>query len=141
MWCCSDPFRNLDCDGSTSSFLRRREPSGFALFSIIGKAFALTRESLFFACAKKSNQKKAHPGGAPYALRAAGSQADPEFSEGTSMCRPGNYCRCPSRIVRAALRVFPGLLAAPQGPRSSNSNSKHGLQGLIPHSPFLGSGF
>jgi hypothetical protein len=130
MWCCSE-LRNLNCDGSTSSFPRRREPSDFALFSIIGKAFALTRESLFFACAKKSNQKKAHPGGAPSALRAADSQAGPEFSEGTSMCPPKT-----ARIVRAALRVYPSLLAAPKGPRSSNSNSKRRLLGPILHSPF-----
>ena len=77
--------------------------------------FALTRESLFFACAKKSNQKKAHPGGTP-ALR-AGSPSPREFSEGTSLCHPGNYCRCPARIVRAALRVLPASLAVPQGPR------------------------
>ena len=77
------------------------------------------RESLFFACAKKSNQKKAHPGGAPYALCATGSQAGSEFSEGTSVCRPKT-----ARIVRAALRVLPILLAAPQGPRSNNDTSR-----------------
>ena len=105
MWCCSDA---------------------------VLPAFALTRESLFFACAKKSNQKKAHPGGAPSALRAAGSQAGPEFSEGTSMCPPKT-----TRIVRAALRVFPDMLAAPKGPRSSNSNSKRGLLRPFLHSPFF----
>ena len=105
MWCCSDVSRSLSCDDSFSSFPRRRESMDFALLPVIEMPFALSRESLFFACAKKSNHKKAHPGGAPYALRAA------------------------------------GLLAAPQGPRSSNSNSKRCLQGLIPHTSFLGSGF
>ena len=116
---------------------------GFALHSVNGKAFALTRESLFFACAKKSNQKKAHPGAAPSALRAAGPQAGPEFSEGTSMCRPRHFNKKLARIVRAApvsstgqaLRVYPGLLAAPKGPRSK-SNSRGDLLGPIPHSPF-----
>jgi hypothetical protein len=105
--------------------------------------FALSRESLFFAYAKKSNQKKAHPGGAPSVLRAAGPQAGPEFSEGTSMCHPKT-----SRIVRDALRVYPGLLAAPKGPhsRNSNSNSNRMLQGVkglprpISHFPSLVSG-
>ncbi|HET6784273.1 MAG TPA: hypothetical protein VFH12_10595 [Pseudoxanthomonas sp.] len=114
----------------------------FALLPVKEVPFALSRESLFFACAKKSNQKKAHPGGAPSALRAAGPQAGPEFSEGTSMCRPKT-----SRIVRDALRVFPGLLAAPQGPRGSNSqsnssnqsNSKRDPQGLF--SSFLDCSF
>src|SRR5690606_28003779 len=76
---------------------------------VVGKAFALTRESLFFVWPKKSNQKKGHPGGAPSALRAAGPQAGSEFSEGTSLCRPKT-----ARIVRAALRVLPILLATPQ---------------------------
>lgn len=138
MWCCSEMGLH-----EVSSFPRKQKrfsmaqagrSMDFALLSVVGGAFALSRESLFFACAKKNNQKKAHPGGAPSALRATGSQAGPEFSEGTSMCHPKT-----SRIVRAALRVFPGLLAAPQGPQSGNS--KRNNQGPIPHSPFLGSGF
>ncbi|WP_411831925.1 hypothetical protein [Pseudoxanthomonas mexicana] len=56
------------------------------------------RESLFFACAKKSNQKKAHPGGTP--ALCAGACADREFFEGTSM-----YLRKTARVLRAALRV------------------------------------
>ncbi|MDR6672942.1 hypothetical protein [Xanthomonas sp. 1678] len=69
------------------------------------------RGSLFFACAKKSNQKKAHPGGAPSALRATGPQAGWEFSEGTSMCLPKT-----TRILRVApFGVVPILLAAPHG--------------------------
>ncbi|TXD42417.1 hypothetical protein TR80_014395 [Xanthomonas campestris] len=43
------------------------------------------RESLFFACAKKSNQKKAHPVLAPSALRAPGPHAIREFFKGTSL--------------------------------------------------------
>lgn len=136
MWCCSEMSHR-----PVSSFPRRREPSGFASLPMKEWAFAPSRESLFFACAKKSNQKKAHPGGAPSALRAAGPQAGPEFSEGTSLCRPKT-----SRILRDALRVCPGLLAAPQGPRTTKSNSrsqsnskrKRGLQASI--SPFLGYG-
>ena len=125
MWCCSEMGRHQE-----SSFLRSREYMDFNLRLVVGKAFALTRESLFFACAKKSNQKKAHPGDAPSTLRAAGPQAGPEFSEGTSMCRPKT-----ARIVRAALRVYPGLLAASKGPLS-NSNIRCGLPGPIPHSRF-----
>ena len=120
---------------SDTSFPRRRESMDFALLPAAGEPFALSRESLFFAGAKKSNQKKAHPGAAPSALRAAGSQAGPEFSEGTSVCRPKT-----SRIVRAALRVFPDLLAAPKGlPGSksySQSNSKRGLQDHVSRFPF-----
>jgi hypothetical protein len=80
--------------------------------------FALARESLFFACAKKSNQKKAHPGGTP-ALR-AGPQSQREFSNGTSMCLPKT-----ARIVRAALRVLPAALAVPKGPRQIERKSSH----------------
>ncbi|MCC4593447.1 hypothetical protein LL974_20160 [Xanthomonas campestris pv. cannae] len=80
----------------------------------------LARESLFFACAKKSNQKKAHPGGTPSALRAPGAQADRTFFGGTSMCR-----RKTARILRAAPAGFSsGLLAVPHGTRNSNSNSQ-----------------
>jgi hypothetical protein len=107
-----------------------------------GKAFALTRESLFFACAKKSNQKKAPPGDAPSTLRAAGPQAGPEFSEGTSMCPPRHFNNKLARIVRAApvsstgqaLWVYPASLAAAKGGRSSNSKCRP--QGPIPRSPF-----
>ena len=62
MWCCSEMSRR-----QVSSFPQRRD-----------EPFALARESLFFACAKKSNQKKAHPGGAPSALRAARLLAAPK---------------------------------------------------------------
>ena len=117
MWCCSEMGRH-----QRSSFSRRRG-------SVIDEPFALTRESLFFACAKKSNQKKAHPGDAPSALRAAGPQAGPEFSEGMSMCPPKT-----ARILRAARWVYPCLLAASKGPRNS-SNSRCGLKGHIPSSP------
>ncbi|WP_295937905.1 hypothetical protein [uncultured Xanthomonas sp.] len=79
----------------------------------------LTRESLFFACAKKSNQKKAHPGGTPSALRAPGAQAGRTFFGGTSMCR-----RKTARILRAAPAGFlSGLLAVPHGIRNSQSQS------------------
>ena len=43
------------------------------------------RESLYFACAKKSNQKKAHPVLAPSALGAPGPHAIREFFKGTSL--------------------------------------------------------
>ena len=125
MWCCSEMGYYQG-----SSFLRRRESMDVALQSVNGKAFALTRESIFFACAKKSNQKKAHPGDAPSTLRAAGPQASPEFSEGTSMYRPRHFNKKLARIVRAALRVYAGLLAAPKGPLSK-SNSKGGLPGPV----------
>ncbi len=80
------------------------------------KAFALSRESLFFVWPKKSNQKKGHPGGAP--TLCVGSQSQREFSNGTSVCLSKT-----AHIVCAALRVLPAAIAAPQGPRSSNSNS------------------
>ncbi|WP_420009031.1 hypothetical protein [Xanthomonas sacchari] len=80
----------------------------------------LARESLFFACAKKSNQKKAHPGGTPSALRAPGAQADRTFFGGTSMCR-----RKTARVLRAAPAGFSsGLLAVPHGTRNSQSDSQ-----------------
>jgi len=68
----------------------------------VQKRFALSRESLFFACAKKSNQKKAHPGVAPNALRASGSPALREFAEGTSMYRPRHSNKKLTRVLRAA---------------------------------------
>ena len=74
-----------------------------------------TRESLFFACAKKSNQKKAHPGSAP-TLR-VGSQSDWEFSEGTSMCRPRHSNKKLPRVVRGAPEGFyPAGLPRFRGP-------------------------
>lgn len=139
MWCCSEMGLH-----EVSSFPRKwkrfstaqaGQSMDSALLLVKEVPFALSRESLFFACAKKSNQKKAHPDGAPSALCAAGPQAGPEFSEGTSMCRPKT-----SRFLRAALRVFPGLLAAPQGSLTSNSNSKRRLPEHILHSPFQGAG-
>ncbi|WP_198526592.1 hypothetical protein [Xanthomonas sp. SHU 166] len=79
----------------------------------------LARESLFFACAKKSNQKKAHPGGTPSALRAPGAQAGRTFFGGTSMCR-----RKTARVLRAAPAGFSSvLLAVPHGILNSQSQS------------------
>jgi hypothetical protein len=133
MWCCSEM-------GSyqRSSFPRRRESMDVALQSVNGKAFALTRESLFFACAKKSNQKKAPPGDAPSTLRAAGPQAGQEFSAGTSMCRPRHFNSKLARVVRAARWVYPGPLAASKGARINESkrNARCDLPSPISHSPF-----
>ena len=133
MWCCSDPLSTLARHPGAS-----RDPV-FLLFvfvliaSVVGGAFALTRESLFFVWPKKSDQKKGHPGGAPSALRATGAQAGSEFSEGTSLRRPKT-----TRILRAALRVLPILLAAPQGPRTSkrgsNSKARIKIKGIPPRS-------
>jgi len=139
MWCCSDVHASVLAVIPTNAGIHgvvalARHPGAsrdpvLLLFastltvSMATRAFALARESLFFVWPKKSNQKKGHPGGTPSALRAAGAQAGSEFSEGTSLCRPGNYCKCPARILRAALRVLPILLAAPQGPRTSESES------------------
>ena len=65
--------------------------------------------SLFFACAKKSDQKKHTPGGVPSAQRAQGPQSAREFSEGASCpCRKRRTSLC------AALRVLPGPLATPE---------------------------
>jgi hypothetical protein len=73
----------------------------------------LTHESLFFACAKKSNQKKTHPGGTP-TLR-VGSHAVREFPEGTSMCRPET-----ARVVRAAPMGFnPPCMPFLRGPNKA----------------------
>ena len=134
MWCCSDVHASvfdvipaqagIHCAVGLARHPGASRDPVLLLFvpalivSMVGRAFALARESLFFACAKKSNQKKAHPGGTPFALCATGSQAGSEFSEGTSVCRPKT-----ARIVRAALRVYPATLAVPQGPRRSKSGS------------------
>ncbi|CEI17246.1 hypothetical protein XACLG98_2520056 [Xanthomonas citri pv. citri] len=73
------------------------------------------RESLFFACAKKSNQKKAHPvlaPSAPVALRVRKS--------GRNFCK-GHPCPLQKRraSMRAALRVVSaGPAAAVWGPES-----------------------
>ncbi len=118
MWCCSDP---------SAAFARTRHPGEgrdpvLLLFvlaliaSMVGRAFALTRESLFFVWPKKSNQKKGHPGGAP-TLR-VGSQSEWEFSNGTSVCLSKT-----AHILCAALRVSPTPIAAPQGLRTSKSGS------------------
>ena len=65
---------------------------------------------LFFACAKKSRQKKHPPAGRP--PQAAGAQSRREFSNGAS---------CPGRKRRtslcAALRVLPAGTAGPKGPQ------------------------
>ena len=65
---------------------------------------------LFFACAKKSRQKKHPPAVRP--PQAAGAQSRREFSDGAS---------CPGRKRRtslcAALRVLPAGTAGPKGPQ------------------------
>ena len=145
MWCCSDLSSPIA--GHPGGFKQRswssRDPLflSFALMSaspMSTKAFALTRESLFFVWPKKSNPKKGHPGGTPFALRATGARWLREFSEGTSLCRPKT-----ARIVRAALRVYPATIAVPQGPRKGkNSNSRpcpiRALPFPIPRSAFPG---
>ncbi|MCC8915424.1 hypothetical protein P2C54_17070 [Xanthomonas perforans] len=79
------------------------------------------RESLFFACAKKSNQKKAHPvlaPSAPTALRVRKS--------GRNFCK-GHPCPLQKRraSMRAALRVVSaGLAAAVWGPGEARSQSE-----------------
>ncbi len=73
------------------------------------------RESLFFACAKKSNQKKAHPVLAPSAPMALWVR-----KSGRNFCK-GHPCPLQKRRVsmRAALRVVSaGLAAAVWGPES-----------------------
>jgi len=67
----------LLCFGS--SFRRKPESSVFALDLLEGASLRFSARirasgSLFFACTKKSNQKKCTPGAAPSALRAAGAQ-------------------------------------------------------------------
>ncbi|MEB2232144.1 hypothetical protein [Xanthomonas sp. LMC-A-07] len=67
----------LEWGGHLSAFL-----DTFALNSrseVQGLSRPCGRESLFFACAKKSNQKKAHPVLAPGALRATGAQGRQKF--------------------------------------------------------------
>ncbi|UYC13904.1 hypothetical protein [Xanthomonas sp. CFBP 8445] len=75
-----------------------------------GNSFRALRESLFFACAKKSNQKKHTPGrAAPRCAR--GPRTRREFSEGTSMCLPKT-----TRILRVAPHgVLPVVSASPHG--------------------------
>ncbi|SON77852.1 hypothetical protein XFF6166_240030 [Xanthomonas citri pv. fuscans] len=73
------------------------------------------RESLFFACAKKSNQKKAHPVLAPSAPMALWVR-----KSGRNFCK-GHPCPLQKRraSMRAALRVVSaGLAAAVWGPES-----------------------
>jgi hypothetical protein len=89
--------------------------------------FALSRESLFFGWPKKSNQKKGHPGGAPFALRATGAQSAREFSEGTSMCPPKT-----ARVQRAAPVGFdPSRLPRLRGPWQSTATAKANAKVLI----------
>ncbi|PTY28900.1 hypothetical protein XAP3CFBP6996_021690 [Xanthomonas citri pv. fuscans CFBP 6996] len=71
------------------------------------------RESLFFACTKKSNQKKAHPVLAPCAPAALRVR-----KSGRNFCK-GHPCplQKPRASMRAALRgVSAGLAAAAWGP-------------------------
>ncbi len=85
------------------------------------------RESLFFACAKKSNQKKAHPvlaPSAPAALRVR--------KAGRNFCK-GRPCPLQKRraSMRAALRVVSaGLAAAVWGPESKQQQQQQ--RELIP---------
>ncbi|MRG99088.1 hypothetical protein GIY21_02120 [Xanthomonas sontii] len=79
-------------------------------FNSNGNGFRALRELLFFACAKKSNQKKHTPGrAAPRCAR--GPRTRREFSEGTSMCLPKT-----TRILRVAPHgVLPAVSASPYG--------------------------
>ncbi|MBO9769042.1 hypothetical protein, partial [Xanthomonas phaseoli] len=79
---------------------------------LLGRGVELSRpvgrESLFFACAKKSNQKKAHPVLAPYAPSALRVR-----KSGRNFCK-GHPCPLQKRraSMRAALRVVSAGLAA-----------------------------
>ena len=78
MWSCSDT-KAFAFGGESFPCLRGKAPkadggsqketveSGFAANSsaLTQKDFALAHESLFFACARKNNQKKAHPASRP----------------------------------------------------------------------------
>ncbi len=138
MWCCSDVVIPAKAGIHLAVDLARhpgtsRDPVPLlfapALTVSTARAFALTRESLFFVWPKKSNQKKGHPGGAP-TLR-VGSQSEWEFSNGTSVCLSKT-----AHILCAALRVLPTPIAAPQGPRTSKSgsNSKIKINSTPPQS-------
>ncbi|TCK50191.1 hypothetical protein C8F00_2662 [Xanthomonas vasicola] len=87
------------------------------------------RESLFFACAKKSNQKKAHPvlaPSAPAALRVR--------KAGRNFCK-GRPCPLQKRraSMRAALRVVSaGLAAAVWGPESKQQQQQQQQRELTP---------
>jgi len=67
-----------------------------AIFDFQNAMLSRFGASRFSCVAKKSNQKKATLTARP-PQSAAGAQANREFSEGTSMCRPKT-----ARIVRAA---------------------------------------
>ena len=77
------------------------------------KVFRALRALL--SCVAKKVSKEGHPVGPSSALRAADTQSDGAFPEGTSLCRPET-----SRIVHAALRVF-----APPACRTSTGIEEH----------------
>ncbi|WP_147424155.1 hypothetical protein [Xanthomonas campestris] len=66
----------LEWGGHLSALL---DPCSEFALGILRLSRPVGRESLFFACAKKSNQKKAHPVLAPDALRATGAQGRQKF--------------------------------------------------------------
>ncbi len=87
------------------------------------------RESLFFACAKKSNQKKAHPVLAPSAPMALWVR-----KSGRNFCK-GHPCPLQKRraSMRAALRVVSaGLAAAVWGPESRQQQQQKRQRELTP---------
>ncbi|WP_369977709.1 hypothetical protein [Xanthomonas bundabergensis] len=74
------------------------------------------RESLFFACAKKSNQKKAHPAVCPrYARVRAGTR---HFSK-------AHPCACEKRRASCAppFGFLPRACATPKGPGKAEAKS------------------
>ena len=128
MWCCceQEPFPLV---GGGAGVGVRRSQSRSRVDDVFGvlmtKRFALAHELLFFACAKKSNQKKAHPGGTP----AASQQVR---HRGGNFPKPPPAARKTAHLhVRRPCGVSPASLAVPQGPREAQQ------QRQLPASPAL----
>ncbi|MCS3847536.1 hypothetical protein GGR70_002559 [Xanthomonas campestris] len=138
------------CDSSNhgvcevSCFGRRAEndASGVGFFRAVqgqGLSRPLGRESLFFACAKKRNQKKAHPAFAPFGC------AEPAGIFGRDILslpktsrilarRPGGVCP-PSPPLRKGPRYGNGKVESHSHSHKSNNsnNSNKNANGNVDH--------
>ena len=85
---------------------------------LLQRRFTLARELLFFACAKKSNQKKARPGDTPFASLRVRKRFG-NFPKPHPAARKTAYI-----LVRRPCGVVPAPFAVPQGPRKTGHRQR-----------------
>ncbi len=125
-----------------SCFGRRAEndASGVGFFRAVqgqGLSRPLGRESLFFACAKKRNQKKAHPAFAPFGCaEPAGifgrdTLSLPKTSRILAR-RPGGVCP-PSPPLRKGPRYGNGKIESHSNKNSNSNSNNNSVNGNADH--------